>query len=661
MPRPHLSLLPSLTFLLGGQAAAQYVTHPAIPYKTVSGVPLLMDVYEPASPGPHPLVMWIHGGAWRAGTRSLAASRIRGLAEAGIAVASIDYRLTSQGALFGADQVTFPAQIDDVQDALVFLRQNAATWSLDPARFGTWGTSAGGHLAALAGTLGDPADPRGDTSVQAVGDGYGPTAFFTMDADLATHGCVGAPPHDVPSSPESILVGFDGPGEGIGVLRDAPWLPEYALVVAANPITHVGPGDPPLLALHGETDCTVSVGQSLRLVDAYLAAGLRARLLTHPGGHALPEEFVDDFTDFFVAELGGARRIERVREDFDAAQLLPLDAQAVPADFDNETVRMADHLWGGCNMGSTTGGIPHGVQLDGHPAVSADGGSLVFAFGAVAEGSRAATRWATPVDLAGGGELSLRLTRSAGVHYRVLLRDASGWWASGELLAPAVAGPAAVQTVTLELGALPWLRVDAADPAGADLDELDDGGETGPLTLLAGGQPDLAAVAGIGLQMGAGNDPSAPFAVDRLALHVTAPAVGVTECDGLPNSTGEGARLGLVGSRDAADNDLGLVVEDLPPGAFGLLVSGRAAARTPLFDGLLCIDAPLGRHPMTLRAADAGGSLEARVDLVRMPVPTPPYVGAVVPGDTWLFQWWYRDATPGPTANFSSACAVEFL
>ena len=74
--------------------------------------------------------------------------------EAGPAGATLDYRLTSQAGQFGAEPVTFPAQIHDVKGAIRWLRANAAAYGLDPRRFGVWGSSAGGHLAALVATSG---------------------------------------------------------------------------------------------------------------------------------------------------------------------------------------------------------------------------------------------------------------------------------------------------------------------------------------------------------------------------------------------------------------------------------------------------------------------------------------------------------------------------
>src|SRR5262249_35630047 len=158
-------------------------TYPGLAYATVGGRDLLLDLYLPsAGPGPFPVVVWIHGGAWLTGSRFPAPNAAQ-LTSLGFAVASVDYRLTSQAGQWGAEPVIFPAQIHDVKGAVRWLRANAATYNLDPARFGCWGSSAGGHLAALLATSGDVPALEGtvggnagfSSAVQACADFFGPT------------------------------------------------------------------------------------------------------------------------------------------------------------------------------------------------------------------------------------------------------------------------------------------------------------------------------------------------------------------------------------------------------------------------------------------------------------------------------------------------------
>ncbi|HEX5748815.1 MAG TPA: prolyl oligopeptidase family serine peptidase [Archangium sp.] len=220
-----------------------------------SGSSHLLDLYRPSTgSGPFPTVIWIHGGGWRSGSR-LNVEQARRLVCRGYAVASIDYRLSTTA--------PFPAQIHDVKAAIRFLRANAASHGLDPQRFATFGSSAGGHLAALAATSNGVAEledlSQGNagfsSAVQAVIDWYGPTDFARMDAQLLAQGCsAGSASHSQPDSAESQLLGCT-----VGTAGCA------SAVQRANPITYVSASAPPMLILHGSADCVVPAAQSTLL------------------------------------------------------------------------------------------------------------------------------------------------------------------------------------------------------------------------------------------------------------------------------------------------------------------------------------------------------------------------------------------------------------
>ncbi len=138
-----------------------------------------LDLYLPAQPAdkPLPLIVYIHGGGWHGGSK--AGSPATGFVAHGYAAASVEYRF-SQKALF-------PAQIQDCQAAIRWLRANSRKYNLDPDHIGVWGGSAGGHLVALLGTAGGkkafpPIGGNEDQSdrVQAVCDEYGPADFNTV-------------------------------------------------------------------------------------------------------------------------------------------------------------------------------------------------------------------------------------------------------------------------------------------------------------------------------------------------------------------------------------------------------------------------------------------------------------------------------------------------
>jgi acetyl esterase/lipase len=249
-----------------------------------NGKPLLLDLYLPVGVDkPLPVIVWLHGGGWRNGDRKLGPDfRVR-FAERGYAMASIEYRLSGEA--------LFPAQIYDVKAAIRWLRSVANQYGLDSGHIGLWGSSAGGHLAALAGTTGEGilenlelgcADFSSD--VQAVVDGYGPTDFLQMDAYINKEIAVSMDPesellhpphrHEALDSPESQLLGAP--------IRSVPHL-----VKEANPITYVTSGLPPFLLMHGLSDTAVAAHQSELLYEALIAKGNEATLCLIDGlGHA---------------------------------------------------------------------------------------------------------------------------------------------------------------------------------------------------------------------------------------------------------------------------------------------------------------------------------------------------------------------------------------
>ncbi|MDX2269162.1 MAG: alpha/beta hydrolase [Bryobacter sp.] len=212
---------------------------------------LLLDIYTPAGP-PKPLVVWVHGGAWRNGNKE--GTPALGLLQHGFAVASIRYRLTGQAA--------FPAQIDDCRAAIRFLRAHASKYNYNASKIGVWGSSAGGHLVALLGTLGERED-----KVQAVVDWYGPTDLRRMSMHPSTMD------HDSPLAPEARLIG--GP-----VQQNAE------LAERANPITYISKDDPPFFIQHGDADPLVATEQSELLMNALRKAGVAAEFeILHGAGH----------------------------------------------------------------------------------------------------------------------------------------------------------------------------------------------------------------------------------------------------------------------------------------------------------------------------------------------------------------------------------------
>ncbi len=252
------------------------VVHRDLPYVTGGHPRQKLDLYLPKDGASLPLIVYIHGGAFKMGSKEQGAP-LEYLAQ-GYALASINYRL-SQHALF-------PAQVEDCKSAIRWLRAHAAEYRLDPERIAAWGPSAGGHLAAMLGTTGDTtefdtgAHLDQPSRVQAVVDYFGPTDFLQMDAHRLAGGMV----HDPADSPESELIG-------------GPIQQNREKAARANPITYVSKNDPPFLIVHGSADPLVPHHQSELLEAALKAAGVPVTFYTVPGaGHG-------GFTDPKVPEM----------------------------------------------------------------------------------------------------------------------------------------------------------------------------------------------------------------------------------------------------------------------------------------------------------------------------------------------------------------------
>ena len=239
-----------------------------------------LDLYLPAdgTAAPVPVIIWVHGGAWLAGSKDRCPAQR--FVDAGYAVASINYRLSQHA--------TFPAQIQDCKAAVRWLRAHASRYNLDPQRFGVWGASAGGHLVALLGTAGNVDDfdvgenPDVSSRVQAVCDFFGPTDFTKM-RDFPS-----AMDHDAADSPESKVIG--------GAVQE-----NEEKVQRANPITYVTKDDPPFLIVHGDKDPLVPHNQSELLLSALQKVEVEARLYTvEGGGHG---GFQDPNVNRLVAEF----------------------------------------------------------------------------------------------------------------------------------------------------------------------------------------------------------------------------------------------------------------------------------------------------------------------------------------------------------------------
>lgn len=231
----------------------------------------VLDLYLPEKPGakPMPLVVWIHGGGWRGGSK--AGCTFVYLVQHGYAAASVEYRFSQKA--------RFPAQIQDCQAAIRWLRANAKKYNIDPDRIGVGGGSAGGHLVALLGTAGgtkafSPIGGNENVSdrVQAVCDFYGPKDFNRVMA------------HAEADTEVKNIFKFNTPGDPYSDLIGVPLGSDKAKCDAVSPVFHVSKDDAPFLILHGTADALVPFAQSVEFVECLRKAGVPVVFQRFPGG-----------------------------------------------------------------------------------------------------------------------------------------------------------------------------------------------------------------------------------------------------------------------------------------------------------------------------------------------------------------------------------------
>lgn len=260
-----LLLLAALSIMALGQTTPPSGTESVtvkenVLYASVNGAELHLDVYEPAEPGGHtlPAVVLIHGGGWISLDKSTMHGMGQFLARFGFVAFAVDYRL------FRGDENRWPAQLDDVQRAVRWVRANAAAYGVDPKRLGAFGHSAGAQLAALLGMEdtrdnSDSALAAYSSRVRAVVDVSGPVDF-TMD-------------HDQDGA--EFLVHFLGTeySKHPDVWRDA------------SPAFRISKDDAPFLIVHGTRDQNVPIAQAQELFEKLKAAGVPASFVKVEDGH----------------------------------------------------------------------------------------------------------------------------------------------------------------------------------------------------------------------------------------------------------------------------------------------------------------------------------------------------------------------------------------
>lgn len=295
-------VLPLIYFIAGAapaqpfrpQVAAQLVNfdrypagHPAFPFG-VTGLPdlvyanpggraLTLDLYLPPGPAaaPRPLVVYIHGGLWTDGSKRTSGAfenwprALAALASYGVVVASIDYRR--------ADEATFPAQIQDVKQALRWLRSKAGPYGIDRSKVLVWGADAGGQLAALA-------------AVSCGAAGLEPQAAAAPPNPVIGPGQRPPPPVDESACAQAAVMWY-----GVTDLTRLGDMPQANRFLGctppdcgpqrrlASPLGYVDRDVPPFLIIHGMEDLVVPVSQAARMNVQIQQKGGSVELVLLPG------------------------------------------------------------------------------------------------------------------------------------------------------------------------------------------------------------------------------------------------------------------------------------------------------------------------------------------------------------------------------------------
>jgi acetyl esterase/lipase len=212
-----------------------------IEYKNIDSLSLQLDIYKLKDlDEPAPVMIFIHGGAWRTGKRSDYLPYLIDYAKKGFVTITVSYRLVKQA--------TFPAAVQDVNCAVKFIKNHAGEYGINPDKVVLIGGSAGGHLSLMIGYAGnedlfsEDCPMENDSKVNAIIDLYGPADLTTPYA-ISTY-----------QTQDFLNTTFD---------KDPD------VYKMASPKTFITPDDPPTLIFQGTIDSLVPVSQSDSL-DSWL-------------------------------------------------------------------------------------------------------------------------------------------------------------------------------------------------------------------------------------------------------------------------------------------------------------------------------------------------------------------------------------------------------
>jgi acetyl esterase len=258
-------MLKLAAFALASAVLAQAALISDIEYGRAEDQSLKLDAFVPEGAGPYPAIVWVHGGGFVAGDKApYPQTLLDPLVKEGFAWFSVNYRL--------APRYPFPAETDDVESAVHFIKVHAAQYKVDPNRLVLMGESAGGHLASFVGAKHEP-----ENRVAAVVSFYGEHDLVERThhkGPCMVDGKALPNPGPICLSPGlSAFLGVGGPGPTA-----------ERVIKTASPATYVQKDMPPYLLIHGDKDFNVPVEQSYLMCAAMKKAGASCELIIVAGG-----------------------------------------------------------------------------------------------------------------------------------------------------------------------------------------------------------------------------------------------------------------------------------------------------------------------------------------------------------------------------------------
>jgi acetyl esterase/lipase len=246
------------------QAPKSSLAHKDVAYDDAHAAQRL-DVYLAESDKPVPAMVFIHGGGWRAGSKTRVPGWLMNAVREGwLSVVSVEYRFT--------DVAPHPAQVNDCLRAIQFVRHNAADWNIDPQRIGVTGGSAGGHLSLWVALHDDAADADSKDPVERQSSRVACSVSFAGPTDWSL---LGELEHRHPAYRQ--LLGYE-PGTPADEM-------DAKAKKSVSPISFVSQDDPPVMQLHGDKDNIVPIEHARNMHERLKSVGVKTELVVIEGAN----------------------------------------------------------------------------------------------------------------------------------------------------------------------------------------------------------------------------------------------------------------------------------------------------------------------------------------------------------------------------------------